>query len=529
MDEKAELSPLAKALVEIYGQKKQIPPGTERIRVSRTVSAAAFLLEKIRNAVEFRDEHLVRRAAIERIIRRRLILNPEGEGIASYLVKELIWAKYLPSGEIPETTVYKIQQTLDKYLTLRQHLLSQVKQQDQSFYANWFLEVAAAEVEENLNITSERDSLINFMYHHLKDTVTVDGKENQQRNLQVYIAIARTLIKADRPLLRYLLLKIYVEGIETKGKEIVPSLLTTISGTMRTIEKDLDSPVGHKLFLFTRRYVPPFLILKDLFEFKRDSLQKILSSSESLKQAVWEICSIRYNETGQRLRRLAIRAIVYIFITKMLFALLIEVPVDRYLEGKVDLLPLTINITFPPLLMFAISIAVSPPGENNTARIFARIQELLYQQPTKNIKKNNFSLQPVSLKPLLTFIFTILYGLAFILSFGFIIFILSLLGFSLVSQLLFLFFLTVITFFGYRIRQTAREYLYHEREGILAPVFDFFLLPILQVGRWLSAEIAKLNIFAYIFDFFLEIPFKAMFEILEEWFSFIRQKKDEIA
>ncbi len=57
---------------------------------------------------------------------------------------------------------------------------------------------------------------------------------------------------------------------------------------------------------------------------------------------------------------------------------------------------------------------------------------------------------------------------------------------------------------------------------------DFFLMPVLQAGQFLSREIARLNIFIFIFDFILEAPLKVIFEVVEEWIRFIRVKKDEI-
>ena len=92
----------------------------------------------------------------------------------------------------------------------------------------------------------------------------------------------------------------------------------------------------------------------------------------------------------------------------------------------------------------------------------------------------------------------------------------------------FVFFLTLVTFFGYRIRQIAREYLVEDKEGILSPIVDFFMLPLLRVGQWLSGEIAKINLFIFIFDFVIEAPFKAIFEVVEEWIRFVKIKKDEM-
>jgi hypothetical protein len=116
----------------------------------------------------------------------------------------------------------------------------------------------------------------------------------------------------------------------------------------------------------------------------------------------------------------------------------------------------------------------------------------------------------------------------FIISFGFIIFILTSLRFNIASQTIFVFFVALVTLFAYRIRQSAKEYEMIEKQGILEPLIDFFFLPILWAGDVLSKEIAKINIFIFIFDFILEAPLKVIFEVIEEWIRFIRTKKEEI-
>src|SRR3990167_1119085 len=100
--EKITLSPYAQALIQKVASiaKRSIAPDASLISVSQTVSFFAIMYEKVRNAVEFREEHLVRRAAIERILSRRLALNPSGQNEAENLIRELMWARYIPPDSI---------------------------------------------------------------------------------------------------------------------------------------------------------------------------------------------------------------------------------------------------------------------------------------------------------------------------------------------------------------------------------------------------------------------------------------------
>jgi len=77
--EKIALSQYTLALISTLKSIKPRPRPDDlsKIEVSQTVSFFALVYEKMRNAVEFRDDHLILRAAIERILKRRLAINPE--------------------------------------------------------------------------------------------------------------------------------------------------------------------------------------------------------------------------------------------------------------------------------------------------------------------------------------------------------------------------------------------------------------------------------------------------------------------
>ncbi len=98
-------------------------------------------------------------------------------------------------------------------------------------------------------------------------------------------------------------------------------------------------------------------------------------------------------------------------------------------------------------------------------------------------------------KPVLIFGFTIFYSLTFLITLSFIYEILTYLNFNLISQIIFIFFVSVVTFFSYRIRQIVKELRLEEKESIFTPFIDFFFMPILSLGKFFSQEIARLNFF----------------------------------
>ncbi|MEK7165167.1 MAG: hypothetical protein AAB779_04430, partial [Patescibacteria group bacterium] len=98
-------------------KSKLIPRDEPVISISTRTSRASFVYERMRNAVDYKEEHLVRRTAIERIL-RRMISNNERKNIAENLTHELIHARYLPNDAIPQRRLVELDKILDKYFWL---------------------------------------------------------------------------------------------------------------------------------------------------------------------------------------------------------------------------------------------------------------------------------------------------------------------------------------------------------------------------------------------------------------------------
>src|SRR3989344_259548 len=109
---------LASYLIKTFNQ--DISKKTEKgITVNPIVSEIAAWYEKLRNAMDYREDEVILRATIERILKRRLVLGRDGDKIAGPLVRELIWARYFPDGSVPESIIGNVAKTIDLYLELR--------------------------------------------------------------------------------------------------------------------------------------------------------------------------------------------------------------------------------------------------------------------------------------------------------------------------------------------------------------------------------------------------------------------------
>ena len=212
----------------------------------------------------------------------------------------------------------------------------------------------------------------------------------------------------------------------------------------------------------------------------------------------------------------------------MVFALALEAPYDIYIAKHLAIIPLAVNTLFPPVMLFLIAGLFSVPGADNTRRLIDRIKKMVYHFEDLASEQDTYLAKQRVKRPVLTAGFSFMYLITFAITFGLINIVLTMLGFSIPSKIIFVFFVALVSFFAYRIRQSAKEYEIIERQGFLEPIMDFFLMPVLQAGQFLSSEIARLNIFIFFFDFILEAPLKTIFELVEEWIRFVRLKKDEI-
>jgi hypothetical protein len=94
---------------------------------------------------------------------------------------------------------------------------------------------------------------------------------------------------------------------------------------------------------------------------------------------------------------------------------------------------------------------------------------------------------------------------------------------------IFIFFLSLVSFFAFRLRKAANEITaVEQKENLLMTVIEIVLLPTVELGRWLSQGLSSLNLTAFVFDFLIETPIKSLTSTLEEWFGFIKEQKQKL-
>ncbi|PIS43097.1 MAG: hypothetical protein COT24_00005, partial [Candidatus Kerfeldbacteria bacterium CG08_land_8_20_14_0_20_40_16] len=134
-----------KQLILSFQQKppvEDIPKDVARIKVNNTISRVSFFYEKFRNAIDYKEEQLLRKNAIERILKRRLVPGAKIEKVSRHLIYELIRGRYLPNNAVPETKTLEIAHTINNYVLLLHEIVRDFKGQDYYDYRKWILSIA---------------------------------------------------------------------------------------------------------------------------------------------------------------------------------------------------------------------------------------------------------------------------------------------------------------------------------------------------------------------------------------------------
>lgn len=508
-------------------QQEAERPDSDVISVSETVSVAASVYETVRNTLEYDEDHRLRRNAIRRILKRKLY-EAKPDQLAEDMLRELIWARYLPNKQVPEARIAQVSVILTKYRPLFVNLNEEAPDCQDCYH--WLLDLIATEIEQLLAPPVVDEALASFAYQELKPRMkwvsNVIAPEDQ--DLQLYIAIHRTVLKSDLAHTRFRVFTLYYPDWKEADPDagVINEIGDNLRDVMHSVEAQLVHPGSDAMFRLIRRYAFIFRVLRDIAEDNPETFAAVVENHdlERLDTAIAKASKERYQRFKHRLSKLVLRAVFFLFLTKMILALLIEFPYEYFILRVSNYTPLVANIVFHPLLLGVIGMTTRMPGKKNTTKLTEYIHSVIGAGDPFDI--------PFKVKHTggaLTHIFNGIYALALVVSVGILAWILHALAFNVVSILFFLFFLSLVMFLGLKIRYSKRELLVVDiGGGVISTIIDVAFLPIVRVGRWLSLQAPKVNVFLFFFDFIIEAPFKATIRLIEGWLGFLREKKEEI-
>ena len=537
-----ELSEATKKLISQYNfAKEQSLPkqGVTTIHVDEVAKKVAEFYERLRTIVDWKEEHLMRRAAIIRKLKRKffdLELNnfSDTQNAAESLVLELIRGGHFPNDKIEESKINDVQKIIDKYVfILKNNPENKNGKAGINFY-NWIIEVSACEIEETLSPSIREMALIDYMFSSMKEKIKISDRifelgilRKEDVDIQIYIAICTTLYKLDEPMLVYNLLRFKYHAWQKADEALILKISQNAFRIWKQIKTNLMNPMANKFHAICEKYDTPYLLMGDIL-LEADLNENINEISEPsvLEGFIKNAYAKRLSTLKSRISRAAIYSTISIFITKVLSLVLLEVIIEEATGNKVNMAMLAADILIPTLLMFTIVNSIKKPSKKNLNIVTMEIMKIAYNKETpdtyeiKMTKKKGFAMK---------LILSLMYALSAFITFGAIYYVLNYFKFPITSIIIDIIFIALILFAGTALAKRAQELtMEEEKEGFFTFLSDIFFLPVQGLGGWISNKWKRYNFITSFFNALIDMPFSVFVEFLEKWRYFIKERKDEI-
>jgi hypothetical protein len=516
------LTPVAERLLsQLQAASKHARQGGPAFHVAGMGAAFYFAYEQLRNAAEYREHHLLLRSAIGRFLGRYVRLS-DYEPAAGELITELTQAGYLKNDSVPLSAVSEIDHLLKNY-ALMYETLHATRRLDRNDTAGWFYDLASVHIEGLISHDALNPLVMQFAYEHYLEAVdrtAAVGKlrpDDQNYRVAMYCAIQRSLFKSDLATIRYYC-------VSTSLPDLMHTPIEHFVELNMLITELYQAPLTNQLVRLISRYGAPMRILREVI-LGGDSPNLLPDRAKTLSR-VRTTCAMQYIQVHDKLRGRLGKAILFVFITKTLVGVSIEVPYDLITAGAVAYQPLVSNIVFPMLYLFAISVSITQPSSQNTELIANYVERILYQgsgapveyRPRRRVSKRS-----------LNAVFNLIYAAGFLGSLALLLWGLESLGFNIVNGAVFFVFLSAVSFLGFRLRSTSRELvMLDERQSVIQTLADFLTAPFVRIGHWLSDTYARANFVTGLLDIVIEMPLKTTLRMMRQWAGFLRDKQDEL-
>jgi len=544
-DPSNELSPNIQKLIKGYKEYKESLEPQEKvpvIHVDEIASKVASAYETVIRVINWKEEQLVRRTAIERKLKRRLITeisgmklvsNIDSEKAAEALVLESIRGGHLPNDQIPQSKIDVVQKILEKYIYILKHNLSSKDRKNRVQFYNWALEIAACEIEETLAPPIRENALISSMATLMENRIQMnplDVINDEEKRIQIFIAVHRTLFHLDDPIISYRLLKYRHPNWNDASQETIDKIANNITAIRQNFDKDLHHPLSGKFFKLCERYDTLWLLLNDILDnlIKKDregSIEEKFSNRKTLKNILGEAYDKRLKTLRRRLLKMAIFSTLSILIANSVSLFLVEVPLARWLYGSFNPKAMAADIIGPTILMLFLTITTKRPPKSNFEVTVKEINKIVYSKKENDVYEIKVSR---GRNYIFNFFISLFYLIAVVISLGAIVWALRSFGLPPTSILINTMIVAVIIFSGLVIRQRAKEITVDEKTTVWEFVLDVLSIPVAKLGQWLSSKWKKYNVVSVFVTALIDMPFLAFINFIESWSSFLKEKKAEI-
>jgi hypothetical protein len=518
METKTVQNFIAKYNSHLLHQDKEHEHTGDKIHVDEIASKVAVFYEKIRNVIDYREEHLLRKNTIERILRRRIFLKDFDNKFAEPLIKELIRSGHLSNDSVEESKIAETQKIIDNliYLIENGNFGGQIEKEKMS---NWLISISVSALEEKLSPPIKETLLSQFMFETIKGKLITKnlGLSEQEIDFQLFLAVQKSLFRPEKDQLQFRLMKFAGYDWWKFDTEEISKIAQRLPGIKKTIAVAMTNDNNKYFLKMCQKEKVVFQSIGDLV-FR----EKLIEGSWN--HYLEQIYEERLKKLKQTIKRIAILSIASFFISKILIAFAIEIPLDLYLFKSFSIESVAVNIMLPPLLMMIVVAFIKMPSKENVKLIEKEVEKVIEGSEEKKYIVTAPKNKGLFINSMVHF--------AYFVTLVLIIYLLSKLlqelKFSPPSIVIFLIFTSVVTATGVKIHNRSKELsLEKTRPSIISFFADLIIVPFMIIGKWTISGLSKFNILVIIFNFLIELPIQLFVEFLENFRSFIKEKKEE--
>jgi hypothetical protein len=496
----------------------------EMLHVPNTGNGILFAYEQLRNVSENIENHLLFQSAIARFYKRNLSfgIHRVPEQLSQELVIELTQAEYLENDTTPMSKLALIDSYITQQYSMYWKLLRHDKKIKPETAQKWVLNLLTVQTEQVFNNPIRVMSFAALAYTHFNQLITVadfvlEGEKVQEADHAaiLYIAIHKALLKSNDANVRSGLFSLY---------NISEDHIAAFSDFNKKVDTLTALKTTAKVSRLVSRNGASLRVLQVAF-FKRDSDAQALQLDN--KSHILGMVGAQVTEEYAQVRRTVnkgiIKSIIFLLITKALIGLVVEIPYDLAVTGMIVLMPLIINLVFPPVFIAITALTFKMPSEANKKAIVDYVESMLYQS---DHHKPQLRYTP---PPGRSYFFDTVYVIMFLVVFYFVADRLAILHFNIIQGVIFFVFLSTASFLGYRLTVQIKELeIISRSQGFITLIRDFLYAPFIFVGQKISYRFARMNIIAQILDIVIELPLKSVLRLLRQWSTFLNNKKDEL-
>jgi hypothetical protein len=550
LDVKSKNLDLADVTMEYIGQYQldweyQHRPVASPLEVDELASSIARAYERFRKVIDWKEENLLRRGAIERILKRRLVSelygisilpNLNAEEMAEPMVLELMRSGYFNKGAIARHQVTEVKHILQKYITIlnRSHLSNQKTDQHiknkMQFYT-WMLELAACEIEETLSPAFKENALINLMTNVLFKRSRIIPREKiseMDQLILLYVAVQRALYNFDDPIISYNVIKIRYPFWVKEDEESVQEVIQRIEEIYHQIATDVDNPYSKDFAKLANKYDAAYRIIGDILDEINSSPQMVaqtLRDENTVMEMVERIYMKRKASLKGRLFRSAIYSTLSIFVAGVFSFIIFEGPVARLAGREFSLLSLFVDLLIPSAIMFVLVIIIRPPADKNLRVVKNEVKKILYKQE----EEDSYTVELDRKKnPILNSIFLVVSFICGMAAMYFVFWLFEIGNVPWTSMYIDTVNVAMVVGAAMVIKQKSKEITIEDRGDVMEFLTELFSVPMARIGQWFNNKWKQYNVFSALMTALIDTPFSALITVVEDWRNFLKEKSSEI-